>query len=67
LRRKPSTLPRSDSAARSTACEASLSRAALAAGLAALDRGIKSGKFAEKTWPDDGDVALILAAAWVRR
>jgi hypothetical protein len=50
----------SESVARSTACEASLSRAAIATGLSALDRGIRSYKHAEKTWPQDGDVPLIL-------
>jgi hypothetical protein len=48
--------PRSDSAARSTACEAR----AIATGLAALDRGIRGDKFADKTWPQDRDVALII-------
>jgi hypothetical protein len=62
LRRKPFTLPRSESVARSTACGASLSRAAIATGLAALDCGIKADKLVVKTWPDDAD-ALYCAAA----
>jgi hypothetical protein len=48
-----------ENAARDTAVR-SLCRAAIATGLSAVDRGIRSKKFAEKTWPQDGDVALIL-------
>jgi hypothetical protein len=33
---------------------------AIATGLAALDRGIRGDKFADKTWPQDRDVALII-------
>jgi hypothetical protein len=60
LRRKLFTLPRSESVARSTACEVSLSCAAIATGLAALDCAIRADKFTAKAWPDDRDVLLIL-------
>jgi hypothetical protein len=34
--------------------------AAIATGLSALDRGIRSNKHPAKAWPDDRDVALVL-------
>ena len=38
----------------------SLSRAGIATGLSALDPAVRATKHAAKTWPDDGDVPLIL-------
>ena len=37
----------------------SLTRAAITTGLAALDRGIRPARFAQETWPQDNDVALV--------
>jgi hypothetical protein len=46
-------------------CQAmrSPTRAAITTGLAALDRSIGPAKFAEKTWPEDSDVASVLRAS----
>jgi hypothetical protein len=38
----------------------SLTRVAIATGRSAIDRGVRPDKFVARTWPDDGDVALIL-------
>jgi hypothetical protein len=54
---------RPDPSAARSAAVTSLARAAIAASMAALDRRVSITRFAERTWPNDRDVPLLLRAA----